>query len=178
MQRVNIVGPSSSGKTTLARILAEEASLPHVELDTLYRHENGRVPNSHDIFVARVREVTAQDVWMIDGDRRTVRDLIWQRADTVFWLDYPLPTVLLRYFIRTLRRRRATPRFWPETGPPEGWRRLLRRNSLLRSIVGSHRRRRWEIEALVREYPQVTLYRFRRPIEAEAWLRNVGPPAG
>jgi len=36
MQRINVVGTSCSGKTTLARSIAATLNMPHVELDALF----------------------------------------------------------------------------------------------------------------------------------------------
>ena len=44
---------------------------------------------------------------MLDGNYSAVRDLIWQRADAVIWLDLPRSVVMLRLIPRTLGRSRA-----------------------------------------------------------------------
>jgi len=36
MQRISVVGTSGSGKTTVARRIAEALGFPHVELDALH----------------------------------------------------------------------------------------------------------------------------------------------
>src|ERR1700687_4971827 len=42
--------------------------------------------------------------WVGAGTYGAVRDLLWPRADTIVWLDSPLPLVLGRLAARTLRR--------------------------------------------------------------------------
>jgi adenylate kinase family enzyme len=103
MQRVAVVGPVASGKTTLAHALAQRAGLPHTELDVL-RFALGwsQVPDGE--FRGRVAELVRRERWVIDGNYASVRDLLWRRADTVVWLDYSLSVVLWRLLSRTVRR--------------------------------------------------------------------------
>ena len=57
-----------------------------------------------DVFRARVAAAIARPTWVADGNYSKVRDLVWARADTVVWLDYPLPVVVARLVRRTLTR--------------------------------------------------------------------------
>ena len=41
---------------------------------------------------------------MADGNKAAVRDLVWPRADTVIWLDYPLRVSIWRLGKRAIRR--------------------------------------------------------------------------
>jgi len=90
-----VVGTSCSGKTSLARAIASRLDLPHVELDALFWGPNW-TPVPDDTFRARVADAVAGDQWVIDGGYSTIRSLIWERADTVVWLDYPMHLVLGR----------------------------------------------------------------------------------
>ncbi|MBT8194426.1 MAG: AAA family ATPase [Acidimicrobiia bacterium] len=36
MERIAVVGPPGSGKTTVARELADRLHLPHIELDSIF----------------------------------------------------------------------------------------------------------------------------------------------
>lgn len=109
--RVAVVGCSGSGKTTLAAALARALDVPHVELDALY-HQPGWTPLPADEFRARVREATAEGRWVVDGNYSVVRDIVWERADTVVWLDLAFATVMARTIGRTLRRTVKRPELW------------------------------------------------------------------
>ncbi len=101
--RIVIVGRTGSGKTTLARELAATLSVSHVELDSLYFG-----PEFSTVPLALLRERTsaaiAGDRWVTDGNKSAVRDLVWPRADTIVWLDYPLVVSLWRLGKRAIRR--------------------------------------------------------------------------
>ncbi len=52
-----------------------------------------------------VLRITAEPRWVIDSlGYPEVRDLMWDRADTVIWLDYPKRVVLPRVLRRSVRR--------------------------------------------------------------------------
>jgi hypothetical protein len=102
-QRILILGRTGSGKTTLARQLAAAIGVPHVELDELYFGPDfSTVPLS--VLRERTSAAIAGDRWVTDGNKSAVRDLVWPRADTVIWLDYPLAVSLWRLGRRALWR--------------------------------------------------------------------------
>ena len=101
VQRLVIVGVEGSGKTTLARHLAERLSLPHVELDALYWDANWTRVSPH-LFRERVAQTLDAERWVTDGNYDAVRDLVWGRADTVVWLDYPLRVIVPRLVWRSV----------------------------------------------------------------------------
>lgn len=111
MRRVSVVGVSGSGKSTLARLLAARLGVPHVELDALY-HGPDWTPSSDDEFLARVDAATAEGGWVVDGNYSTVRSLVWERVDTVVWLDLPRRTVMRQILGRTARRTLTREELW------------------------------------------------------------------
>ena len=172
MQRINVVGTSCSGKTTLARAVAGRLDLPYVELDAHYWGPDW-TPVPEAAFHARVRDAVAGERWVIDGGYAPVRHLTWGRADTVVWLDYPLPLLLWRWLRRTVVRVRTGEEFWPGTGNRETIRNVLRRDGLIWYILRTHRRRRRSMSAGLAARPDLRAVRLRSPTEAERWLRSI-----
>ena len=167
MNRVNVIGTSSSGKTTLAIGLAERLGVPYIELDALHWEPNWtEAPNA--VMRERVRSAIDGEAWVVDGTYSAVRDLVWGRADTVVWLDLPLPTILARYARRTVRRLATRQELWSGNRERLGF--LLGRDSLLQWILGTYRRRRREYPALLAARPQITAIRLRSAREARNWL--------
>jgi hypothetical protein len=115
-RRISVVGASGSGKTYLARALAERLGLPHCELDRL-RWDTAGQERSPQEFIELVALTVAQDKWIIDGHYRLVRHQIWQRAEIVVWLNYPLPVVAIRLLNRFSRKRLAS---LPRRSAPAG----------------------------------------------------------
>lgn len=99
-QRISVVGASGSGKTVLARELADLRRLPLHELDRLRRDAAGLEVDEAQ-FIKQVEVLVEGGRWIIDGHYRSVRAMVWARADLVIWLDYPLHVTagrLLRRF--------------------------------------------------------------------------------
>ncbi len=117
-----MVGCSGSGKTTLARALARALHAPNIELDAIF-HQPGWTPLDDDTFKARVTEVTEAVRWVVDGNYSTVRDIVWDRADTVVWFDLPFVTVMARTIRRTVRRTVTRQELW--NGNTEPWSNLF-----------------------------------------------------
>ncbi|WP_344126941.1 shikimate kinase [Luedemannella flava] len=132
MRRVVVVGNAGSGKTTLGRRLGEALGVPFVELDSIF-HQEGWRPLPEDLFRARVLDIVAADAWVIDGNYRVVRDLVWARADTVVWFDLPRRTVMRQVVLRTLRRMATRQVLWNGNREPvSGLFRLDPEHSIIR----------------------------------------------
>ena len=121
MQRISVVGNSGSGKSVLALELANRLGVAHIELDAIF-HQPGWGELPVDDFRQRVTEATAAEGWVVDGNYSAVRDLVWQRADTVVWLDLPRHVVMRRILRRSACRVIFRRELW--NGNRERWRNL------------------------------------------------------
>jgi len=147
LRRVAVIGTSCSGKTTFAATLAARQQTPHIELDALHWRP-GWVEAPPEAFRAAVAAATSAERWVSDGNYSKVRDLIWSRATSVIWLDYPFTTVMRRALCRTLRR--AITREELFSGNRESLRMaFFSRDSILWWVVTTYRRRREQYSALL-----------------------------
>ena len=122
VRRVSVVGVSGSGKSTLGRELAGRLPVPFVELDAIF-HQPEWTPLPEEQFRHRVTAIAAGDGWVIDGNYSAVLPLVWERADTVVWLDPPRRAVMRRIIWRSVRRAAARVELW--NGNRERWRNLF-----------------------------------------------------
>jgi adenylate kinase family enzyme len=169
-QRIHIVGSAGAGKSTLAARLAERLHCSPVELDELYWQPAWQ-PTPDAEFRGKVAAALAGGRWVACGNYRSVRHLVWGRADTVVWLDYPLPLILYRLYRRTWRRIVTQEELWG--GNRESWRaQFFSRDSLLWYALRTHGRRRREINGMLAEaqYAHLEVLHFRQPQAAAAWL--------
>src|SRR3954454_20193060 len=115
------MGGSCSGKTTLAARLAEQLGIPHIELDALHHNPNW-VESDAAVLRARVEAALAgRDGWVADGDYlNKLGTWLLDQADTVVFLDLPLPVTLRRMWHRTTSRIRDGTEIWG-TGNRETW---------------------------------------------------------
>lgn len=172
MTRIAIVGTVGSGKTSLAQALAARLHAPHVELDALrfgpQWHE--RPPTER---ARQVSSLLAMPNWVVDGNDEALRDAVWLSADLLVWFDHPLRTSLARLLRRTLARLWSTSRL--PGGASEQWRRTLGPNSVVWWAMRSHRRRRAELQALLRQprYGHLRVIRLREPADLDEVLDRV-----
>lgn len=173
MRRVAVVGTSGSGKTTMAAAVARRLGLPHVELDALH-WEPGWQEAALPVFRERVGAALAGDAWTVDGNYSKVRDLIWPRADTIIFLDYPLAVILHRLLGRTLRRVIRRDELWG--GNRESIANtFFSRDSILLWALQTYRknRRRYADLFAQPEYRHLRIVHLRSPAEAQRWLESL-----
>ena len=173
MNRVIVVGTSGSGKTVLAKELSRRMGAVHIEMDRLY-WDPGWAPSEE--FEERVRQAVAQERWTLCGNYRAVSHIVFPRADTLIWLDYPMSLVFMRALWRTIRRVITREPLWGgnrETITKS----FLSKDSILMWVIQTWRIRR-------RDYPKVIkgpmcahmkVVRLRSQHQTDAWLKQLSP---
>lgn len=100
--RILILGNSGSGKTTMARRLASERGLVHLDLDTV-------VWEPHGVAVARSRGAVLADLadfveanagWVIEGSYGDLIEHLAPAAIELRWLDVDIETCLTHHRTR------------------------------------------------------------------------------
>jgi adenylate kinase family enzyme len=175
---VYVTGASCNGKSTLGRALAERLGVPYTELDALHHGPSWTEATADELRGRVEAAMAASDGWVIDGGYRAkLGDLLWERADTVVWLDQPLPLIMGRLLRRTHGRIRHDVELW--NGNRESWRNMFwGRDTLFWWTVRAHFRHRREYPALMERFSVV---RLRTPQEVQAFLDGAAgsgtPPA-
>jgi len=166
--RIAITGPSGSGKTTLANELAHTLGLRMIEIDALHHGPNWQSCGA-EVLRERVSAATGGDDWVADSTyHRMLGDLITDRADTIVWLDLPLPLVLWRLVRRTHVRGKHKVELWNGNFEP-GWRQSTR--WLIWPAVKAAFRNRREFPARFARYEDVR--RLRSDADVRAFVQSI-----
>lgn len=101
--RICILGPSNSGKSTLAEAIARKRDLQPIHLDQLHHlPQSNWIPRPHAEFCALHDQALTGERWVMDGNYSKLFPQRFQRATGVILLDVSTTTSLLRYLRRTL----------------------------------------------------------------------------
>ena len=173
-ERLTIVGTSCSGKTTLARQLSLALGTPCIELDAIHWRPAWQ-PRPDEEFRLLVSEVVSGERWVIDGNYRQVRDIVWARATILIWLNYPFRVVIWRALRRAVKRAATQEELF--SGNRESFRKsFFSRESIILWVMSSYRRLRRNYRRLLDngEYPHLRVIELRYPAQAEALIASVG----
>ena len=173
--RIDIVGTTGSGKTTVARALAERLGVPHIEMDRLFWKPNWQETPDKE-FLAAVDTATDAPTWVLDGNYSRTRPIVWPKLDTVVWLDYSFARTFSQLLGRTIRRAVTKEPMWGHC--VESWRgSFFSRDSILVWFFKTHHRRRRNYARLMSDpqYTHVRFIRLRSPWQTAQWLRSIPP---
>ncbi|MBV2358090.1 adenylate kinase [Streptomyces sp. J2-1] len=174
MQRALIAGVTGAGKSTLARTLSTRLHLPYHEMDALYYDGPDWTRNKN--FTAQVEAITTHPHWIIDSlGYPEVRDLLWTRADTVIWLDYPMRTVMPRILRRSLHRTLTREPLYG--GNRETWHAWLTKDHPAWWSWTQHTTRHKEIKSRTENprFAHLTVHHFTHPEHTATWLKQLPP---
>ena len=164
LDRVVVVGTSGSGKTTLARTLATLLDAKHIEIDALHWKPNWVERPREELRAAAAEAVTAER-WVADGNYGSIRDIMWGRATTVVWLNYPFHIVLRRILSRTIRRIVSREVLYSQNRETF-YKSFLTRDSIILWVFRTYRsnRRRYRELFAERPFPGLEMVEFRSPV--------------
>ena len=165
MQRVMIIGPCGAGKSTVSHVLAAKLGLPLVHMDQL-NWQPGWVDEGNERLRGLLAVEVAEDRWLIEGNYASTMDMRLKRADTIVYLDYPLPLCLWRLVKRIVttygRNRPDMAEDCPERFDAE----------FLLYVIRWNRGPRQRTEALLRGLEERVI-RLKKPRALADWLATV-----
>ena len=173
LSRIVVVGSSGSGKSTLASRLALRLDIPHVEFDS-YRHGPNWTETPDELFRELVGDALKGESWIADGNYSMARDVVWPRATTIVWLDYPMPIILWRLFWRTMHRGILRVELWNGNREKLWWH-FFSKNSLFLWVFQTHWKRRKSLPPVFEQpqYSHLDIIRFRSTGATKRWLKEI-----
>lgn len=169
MDRLLIAGISGSGKTTVAVEVSALLGLPRFELDALH-HGPGWVKRQD--FESDVDSFSAGSRWVTEDQYHTaLGDLLWQRADTVVWLDLPRRTVMQRVVRRSVSRAVTRRELW--NGNRERVRDWLDPGHPIRWAWSHYESRRAQVADRIIRHPGLTMIHLQSSRDTSRWLARL-----
>ena len=171
MEKIVIIGPSGSGKTTLAFNLAAKLDARAIDLDDLYWRPGWEIAPPEE-FRAATAAATDTRKWVAAGNYTGIRDIVWDQADTLIWLDYSLT----RTFNQLARR--SFMRIWDKkpicNGNTETLSKTLSDDGIVYWMLRTYHKQRQDNLEIFKNpeiYPNIKNFiRLRNPAETQALL--------
>jgi adenylate kinase family enzyme len=176
MKRINIIGTSGSGKSTVGKKLAAKLGFPYYQMDALFWKPNW-VESNDEAFFAAVTEVTDKPAWVLDGNYTRTQHIKWENVDTVIWIDYSFPRTFYQAVKRAITRIIESKELWEGTGNKETFRKtfLSRDSILIWTIKGYYKNRvRYETMMQSQEFQHINFLRLQSPKATKAFLLQLG----
>lgn len=104
--KIYIIGPVGSGKTTLSKLLSKKYNIKRYELDKIvWDDDNGNVKRTNDEISCMFNKIISNKSWIIeDVGRKKFNDGI-KKADIVYYIDLPSIIIYKRCIIRWIRQK-------------------------------------------------------------------------
>jgi len=169
-QCIVVIGATGSGKTTFSQELGKILGYRVIELDAIHWLPDWQEAGWDDIR-SQVDSLTNEPGWVCDGNYRQVRKVLWPKADTLIWLNYPFLIVFWRLFKRSLVRVFGKVELW--NGNRERFRSLfMSKDSLFVWLFKSFPRHQkgYPLEFAKPEYQNLQIIRLMNPGQAKDWL--------
>jgi adenylate kinase family enzyme len=170
-KRILVYGVTGSGKTTLARQIAEITGLPWHAMDDEVGWLPDWIERPRDEQRALVSKIVSSERWVLDTAYSHWRDLVLSRTELIVALDYPRIVSLARLTRRTARR--VFTREVACNGNTESFRQQLSPDSILAWHFRSFARKRERITAWQADPSAPPVVRMRSPRQTDLWLAAI-----
>jgi len=148
--KINVIGTSGSGKSTVARGISQKLNIPYIQLDALFwRADWQGTPD--DLFFAKIEAALAGKTdWVIDGNYKRTQSIKWRDVDMIVWVDYSFLRTLYQAVRRAAVRAWQQDEIWAGTGNRETFRKsFFSRDSIILWTLKTYRNNRRQYETLL-----------------------------
>jgi len=150
--------------------------MKHVELDSLFWLPEWKMRPTDEL-MEMAEKVVEKPEWIVCGNFSVLRPIIWDRADTVVWLDYPFWLCFWQTFkraiINIIMRKKCC------NGNQDTFCRLFfSKNSILLWCIRTYKRRNKNYEFLMNHpysiYKHIHFVRLKSRKETVEWVNSLG----
>lgn len=163
MNRINVIGTSGSGKSTVAKKIAKKLSIPYVEMDRIFWGPNWSCPSDEEFFTNLKNEISS-DKWVLDGNYTRTIPIKWKKAQLIVWVDLPFKNTLYQAVTRAYKRAKSKDEIWPGTGNRESFRKsFFSRDSIILWSIKNYKKVKIKYELCMKDeqYSHVEFVRLR-----------------
>lgn len=174
MKKINIIGTSGSGKSTIGKHLAATLDYPYIEIDAVFWGKNWQEP-SDEVFFPKLKQALQGECWVLDGNYTRTIPIKWEAIDTVIWIDYSLARTLFQAIRRALHRLISQQELWPGTGNRESVSLLFSSQSIVLWTLTNFRKNRIRYAKMMEatEYRHIRFIRLRSPKACRAFFTEL-----
>lgn len=103
--KILITGIVASGKTTLAKELAERLDISHFEIDSIVHDDLNKQKRSVLEQLNIIEEIDLNKDWIIEGTLRKKLDVLLEKCDKIIFMDISLKIRKRRIITRFIKQR-------------------------------------------------------------------------
>jgi len=165
MKRYLIIGASGSGKSSMAKAVADICSIPYTDTDALYWREGWVLRNENDV----VDELPLGEAnWVFDGSFRSCHEQVWPHATSIIWLNLPPHIILRRITKRNLGWWFSRKPTWSGNIMP-----FSRAMAGIRHTSSHLKQIQMDFPEFLELYTDKDIHILSSPDECSEWLRNL-----
>jgi len=175
-RKINVVGTSSSGKSTFSKSLSTILRYEHIELDSLFWGPDWHMPSDNEFFTDLKNVLHNKDRWILDGKYTRTIPIKWENVELVVWLDYSFFRTLFQALKRAIRRSITKEELWTDTGNRESFRKsFFSRDSIILWTIKTHSKVRRKYEKIMNdpEYSRIKFVRLKSLSESKRFLEKI-----
>lgn len=108
MPKIYIIGPVGSGKTTLAKRISQELSIPYYELDNITWQKNKTGPDTKrsDQEIKKLfKDIINKDNWIIENTGKEIYSEAYAYADSIIYINLDNFTLYTRIITRWFKQK-------------------------------------------------------------------------
>lgn len=155
-QRIMVIGPSSSGKSTLAAKISASKKLPLLHLDQIAHKPNTNWERTPiDEFVKKHDKFVQQDSWIVEGNYSVCMPQRLNKAEVVIWCDPSLFGCIWRYLKRSWKNEKGRVGQLENAQSEFSW-------ALILYTLKNYPKNRLKYQEFISAYPHLKIFHLRK----------------